>query len=225
MENTNKEDTVGLRASTGSAYSYAWDKTWQNFLVFFLVAVVLFILEIPSARISPIGEDMFIPGIIILKIFGILYGLFLYVPVDYGAKYIVLKAVRGEEFDSSDVISGFRDYLNVVLSGLLTGAIILVGIIFLIVPGIIFTCRLAFVPYLVMDKKLDAVKAVERSWKMTKGHGWTIFLMGLLAIPIVILGLICLIFGVIISAMWIRAAFASIYHAVDMEEQKQAVAA
>ncbi|MCK5462616.1 MAG: hypothetical protein KAI95_06350, partial [Bacteroidales bacterium] len=44
--------------------------------------------------------------------------------------------------------------------------------------------------------------------------GWTIFAMALLAFLIVIAGLIVLIFGVLISAMWISAAFAILYHSV-----------
>ena len=106
---------------------------------------------------------------------------------------------------------GFKDnYLNIVLANLLVFAIVGLGLVFLIVPGIIFLCRLAFVPYLVMDKKLEPVAAVEKSWSMTRGHGW-----------IVILGLICLIVGVFFAAMWITTAFAAYYHAVDQEEQKK----
>jgi len=42
--------------------------------------------------------------------------------------------------------------------------------------------------------------------------------MGLLAIPIVILGLICLFVGVFVSVMWISAAFAVMYHAVEIQD-------
>jgi hypothetical protein len=53
---------------------------------------------------------------------------------------------------------------------------------------------------------------------MTRGYGWQIFLMGLLAIPIVILGLICLFVGVFVSVMWISTAFATMYHAVALKD-------
>ena len=45
--------------------------------------------------------------------------------------------------------------------------------------------------------------------------------MGLLVIPIVIGGLICFIVGIVFSIIWISAAFASMYHAVDLEEKEQ----
>ena len=53
---------------------------------------------------------------------------------------------------------------------------------------------------------------------MTKGHGWSIFFMGVLAFFIVIAGIIVLFFGVIISAMWITAAFAVLYHSVYLKK-------
>lgn len=43
----------------------------------------------------------------------------------------------------------------------------------------------------------------------------TVQAIGLLAIPISIAGLICLVVGIIPATMWITAAFASLYHAVS----------
>ena len=104
---------------------------------------------------------------------------------------------------------------------LLVGAIVIMGFILLIVPGIVFSIRLAFVPYLVMDKRLEPVAAVEKSWNMTRGHGWALFRMGLLAIPIFCVGLLLLGVGAFFAVIWIYAAIASMYHAVDLEEQTQ----
>ena len=121
-----------------------------------------------------------------------------------------------------EMFDGFRhNYMNIILANLLTFAIIGIGIVFLIIPGIIIACRLAFVPYLVMDKNLDPVAAVEKSWEMTKGHGWKIFGMGLLAIPVFIIGLVCFIVGAVVSVMWIYTAFTALYHAIDLENQQR----
>jgi len=55
---------------------------------------------------------------------------------------------------------------------------------------------------------------------LTRGHTKKVILMSLLAIPIVIAGLICLIVGIIPAIMWIQAAFASLYHAVSTLEER-----
>jgi len=65
---------------------------------------------------------------------------------------------------------------------------------------------------------MSAIDAIKESWIMTDGHAWTVFGMGLLGIPIVLAGYICLFVGVIISIMWIYIAIASLYHAVRLEK-------
>jgi len=154
-----------------------------------------------------------------LVLFGIAYGIFVAGPIDYGAKWVFLKAVRGERIEVRDIFITFqRNYWNVIIANVVVSIIIGLGIVMLIVPGIIFACRLAFVPYLVVDREMDVMDALRVSWDMTRGYGWQIFLMGLLAIPVVLLGLICLFVGVIVSVMWISAAFAVMYHAVEMKD-------
>ena len=113
----------------------------------------------------------------------------------------------------------FQNYWNAVLANLLVAVIIGIGFIFCIVPGIIFACRLAFTPYLVVERKMEVIKAVRGSWRMTKGHSWQVFLIGLFAIPISIAGLLCCGVGIIAAIIWIGLAFASLYHAVSMSRE------
>jgi uncharacterized membrane protein len=93
--------------------------------------------------------------------------------------------------------------------------------VMLIIPGIIVACRLAFVPYLVMDKDLEPMKAVEKSWQMTRGHGWKIFWMAILSFFIGIAGFIVFFVGVIISSMWISSAYATLYQAVLNQQEDE----
>jgi uncharacterized membrane protein len=103
----------------------------------------------------------------------------------------------------------------VLVAGLLVSIIVAVGFIFLIVPGIIFACKLAFTPYLVMDRKMPAIDAIKESWRMTGGHSGTVFLIMLLAIPICFAGFLCLGVGIIPATMWIMLTIASLYHSVS----------
>jgi hypothetical protein len=59
------------------------------------------------------------------------------------------------------------------------------------------------------------MKALEKSWQMTSGHGWTIFGMTLISILVFIGGFIFCFVGSIVSMMWIHGAFASLYYAVS----------
>jgi len=227
MNNKNEKataSTVVLQPTVGSVYSFGWDRFKKFFLDLFLITIIVGVVFIPLGMVKSLdGRET--AGVILLNIFGLVYWLLLYDPIDYGSAFVFLKAVRSEQFEVKDIFSAFESvdrYLNVVLAELLKSAIILIGIVMLIVPGIIFACKLAFVKYLVLDKKMDPVGAVKESWNMTTGYAGKIFLMGLLAIPIGLAGLICFGVGIIPAIMWIRCAFASMYYAVSKTQEETA---
>lgn len=210
-----KTNAQKLQPLVGSVLGYGWETMKKYFLRMFLVVLILGIANIPLSILDAAGDSD--TALVFLQIFGLAYLLFIMVPLRYGAAYLFLKNVRNMGFEIRELFDAFYNYMNVVLAGLLYGAIIGIGIFLLVVPGIIFACRLAFVPYLVMDKKLDPVKAVEESWRLTKGYGWRIFGLGIVSFFIIIAGLIVMFVGVLVSLMWTKAAFAAMYQAVIEE--------
>jgi len=232
---TNK--TYQFKPTFGAAYGTGWKVMRDNFLRFLLVIIVLGLLVAPMSALksgpshdfhwdndfgsmehfltfSAIGIAAAFIGFI-----GLLYNLLVLPVFRYGGKMMFLQGVRRQEPEFDNLISGFRkNYLNIVLASLLTSALIAIGLICILVPGIIIACRLVFTPYLVMDRGLDPIKAVEESWRLTRGHGWTIFFMGFVSFFIMIGGFICLFFGAFISVMWIKSSFATLYHSVLIEK-------
>ena len=75
-----------------------------------------------------------------------------------------------------------------------------------------------------MDKQLDPIEAVELSWKLTRGHGWRIFAMGIVSFFIIIFGLCLMIIGIFPAIMWISCSFATLYQSVLLEKEKPAEA-
>ena len=217
----------------------------DNFLRLLLVTVILAILVAPfkifNMDFGPSDlhgapwnwnwddgknwEHLF--GLASLGIFAAFFALiamlytFLVAPVfQYGGDIIFVKAVRKTKPDFEYLIKGFMEnYLHIILANLLVFALIILGLFALIVPGIIIACRLAFVSYIVMDKKLDPIEAVELSWKLTKGHGWQIFFMGFVSIFIVIFGFVLMIVGIFPAIMWICSSFAALYESVLREKE------
>ena len=169
---------------------------------------------------------LFNPGIAILGVVAIIMGIFalayslLVVPVfKFGGDLIFVHAARDIRPQFETLVQGFKEkYLYIVLANLLTGALIMLGFIFLFIPGIIIACRLSFVSYLVMDKKMDPIVAVEESWKLTRGHGWTIFLMGFVAFFLGIIGFALMFVGILPVIIWVKSSFASLYEAVLQEK-------
>ena len=211
----------------GDSYGNGWKQLWKFFLELFLIGIVSLLFSLPMSLPSVFGsvnlsihhiEDInnIPPGFFNYFIYVIAYSILVINPLNYGIKYAYLKAARNaEKVEVRDMFSFTSNYINCVLASLLSGFIIGIGVVFLVIPGIIFACKLAFVPYLVIDKKMDAVGAIKASWEMTNGHTVDIFVMGLMAIPIGIIGFIAFIIGIIPAVMWVRMAFASLYHSVE----------
>lgn len=222
MTDGKEETTVTVLVPepfAGLAYSFGWDRMKKFFLDLFLITLIVGVVWIPYSIMQSL-DGRHTPGGSILQIFGLAYLLLLMAPINYGSAFVFLKAVRNEQFEVKDMFLVFeKNYINVVLANLLHWGIVSIGIFLFLVPGIVFACRLAFVKYLVLDRKLEPVEAVKESWRMTKGHAGKIFWMGFLAFPILIAGLICLGVGVIPAIMWIRCAFASMYYAVSESEE------
>lgn len=190
------------------------------FLPLLLVILVLVVAEIPAGMADyKMNDDFGFEPVTPFQIIGSLYWILVLPIFQYGAHYLFLRAARNQSFEVKEIVNGFNNYMNIVLSNLLVVALIGVGLVMFIIPGIIVFCRLAFVPYIVMDQNMSPVDAVKRSWQTTRGHAWTIFGMGLLAIPIVIGGLLLVGVGVVFAAMWILASFAGLYYAVNLNQE------
>ena len=244
METNNEYKLVpGFSNSFGTG----WRVMADNFLRLLLVIIILAILVAPfkifNMDFGPSDfhgapwnwnwddekswEHFF--GLASLGIFAAFFALiamlyaFLVAPVfKYGGDIIFVKAVRKIKPDFEYLIKGFMEnYLHIVLANLLVFALVILGMFALIVPGIIIACRLAFVSYIVMDKKLDPIEAVELSWKLTKGHGWQIFFMGFVSFFIVIFGLILMIVGIFPAIMWVCSSFATLYESVLREKENR----
>jgi|AntRauTorcE11898_2_1112593.scaffolds.fasta_scaffold01304_1 uncharacterized membrane protein len=198
--------------TSGGVFSKAWQIMKDNFLDVLLIVVILFAIQMPLNSFND-ESGYFSPFL------GGIYYILFYGPVKYGVALAFLHVVRGNKFSPEPLLSVFKgNYVNIFLASILTSFIIGIGIVLLIVPGIIFAVRLAFVPYLTTEKRMDAVTAIKTSWEMTRPHAWTIFFMGLLCIPIVLGGILVLGVGVVVSVMWIGVAFALVYQQVSQKQ-------
>lgn len=225
-----------------NAFGTGWQVMTDNFLRLFLVVIIMAILTAPfklldfkfdigDMRMLPFFNDdfdfrsMFFLGSLgifgaILGLFAMLYALLLAPVFTYGSDMIFVQSVRKHKPDFEYLVKGFAEnYFHIILASLLVTALILLGLFVLIIPGIIIACRLVFTSYIVMDKKLDPIEAVELSWKLTRGHGWRIFLMGFVSFFIILFGLMLVIVGIFPAIMWVSSSFATLYESVLREKE------
>ncbi|MCE5346313.1 MAG: hypothetical protein LLG13_08520 [Bacteroidales bacterium] len=237
-----------LTPSFGNSFGTGWRVMLDNFLRLFLVIIIMAVITGPLKMMNlnlgdfhglhwshrlPCEWPNHMDGLFSLASLGLFAAFvtlialvysFLVVPVfKYGSNMIFVQAVRKLKPDFELLIKGFREnYLYIVLANLLVIALVVIGFFALIIPGIIIACRLVFVSYIVMDKKLDPIEAVELSWRLTRGHGWTIFFMGFVSIFIILFGLLMLIIGIFPAIIWVSSSFASLYQSVLNEKENPA---
>jgi hypothetical protein len=193
------------------AYGFAWNVLWTYFVDLVPIALAWVALAIPAAVLHRSHRG----------ILGGLYNVFVMVPLNFGALYVYLRAVRAGRPRIADLFEPFRSaYGQTILAHVFFVVLVGMGLVFLIVPGIIVAVRLSFVGYLVVDEHLDAMSAIRESWSRTAGHGGTIFLVWLLGIPISIGGLALLGVGIFPAVMWIHLAFATLFAAVTASERR-----
>ena len=231
------QNSVVLAPGVISSYRNGWGQLWKYFLELLLIGIIFAVVISPGRTHDAtnvidvlFGNVLFGNVLLGTGLFTLLfshglgaillaYHFLIAGPVEYGTASAYLKAARGDKLEVKDMFAAFQNYWNAVLANLLVDIIILVGFIFLIVPGIIFACKLAFVHYLVVDEKMEAIEAVKESWRLTNGHAWEVFLIGLASVPIGIAGLLCFGVGIIISMMWVSLAFGSLYHAISLSAE------
>jgi uncharacterized membrane protein len=199
--------------TVSGVFGHGWEILKKYFPELLLVLFVQMLLSLPMGF-----GNMFFPvhsgGMFTTGLFNLVYAVLILMPVSYGCSWVYLKAVRGEPFKVTDIFFAYQSFGNILLANLLVGLIVGAGFVMLIIPGIIFACKLSFVPYLVMDEKMEAVDAIRKSWNMTKGFSWTIFLMGVVSAFVGLGGLICFVIGIFPAIIWISLAFAAIYMSV-----------
>jgi hypothetical protein len=204
------QQNVFNEITIGRCYGDAWSVLKSRFFNVLIIALLAIVIQMPvSGLLGGASGSIF---------FGLLYFILVLSPFQFVVAYAYLLVVRGKQLTTDEVFKPVgTNYLNLMLASVITNIIIGLGVFLLIVPGIIFAVRLAFVPYLTTERNMDAIEVIKTSWNMTRPYGWTIFGMGLLAIPIVIAGMIVFGGGIVVSIMWIGLAFARMFAFVAPE--------
>lgn len=213
---------AGYPPKVMACYGNAWGTMWPNFLMLFVISLVISGMILPFSILAFLAVRT---GPVVPIILALAYTFLVVMPVlAFGFPYACLRAARGEEVKVGDAFVAFGNYLNslaypivmllIMIPGMLLSLIPVAGIVLYMVFFYVVTCRLVFVPFLMVDEGVGPLKAVAESWRISSGHGLTVFLITLLAMPVMLAGTLCLGVGVIPASYLIYVALASLYNAV-----------
>jgi len=144
--------------------------------------------------------------------------------IEMGRINILLKAHEGAERVSwKDVWapSPFWKFLLTLVAYLL---IIIGGFILLIVPGIVWSLKYMFAPYLVMSRKLGVGEALKESARITNGKKWQLLWFVILLCLVNILGALCLLVGLLVTIPLTSLAVVHAYRTLEQQASEPMVA-
>ncbi|MBL7773573.1 MAG: DUF975 family protein [Chitinophagaceae bacterium] len=169
---------------------------WGNGAISYLVMIIL--LMIPFA-------SFFISG-----------------PLQLGIAGTFLKVSRGGKAEINDLFDGFRNFGNAFLLYLLMSILIIIGVIFLIVPGIIIALALSQSYRILKDNpEINAIDAMQRSFDLMKGHKGDYFVLTLSFIGWAILCLFTLGIGFLFLAPYYSTTSSVFYnHITNYKDQE-----
>ena len=156
---------------------------------FTIIYSLLIIFSIPEK-----GESISISSIIINILCMLLIGLFL-----MGYLKNCMQTLDGEEPQFSSYGQVSRKLLIFLATHILYSLIVIVGLFFLIIPGIYLGIRLQFYFAFIVEENCGITESLKKSWNITKGRSLNLFVLGLIMILIIFAGSIALFAGIFIA--------------------------
>jgi len=200
--------------STGAALRFGWE-TFKKRPWF--LAGTIFLAYAVSWSVSSALQSPRIGGITAFVLF--LVSVAIGTLIAMGLTAFTLHAHDDMSKVSMEDLWHPQSFWNYLGASILTGLIVLVGLVLLIVPGIIFTLMFAFVKYLVIDRDLNPVAAMKESERITHGHRLELLLFFLALVGFNILGLLALAVGLLVtvpvSMLAIAHAYRTLAHAAS----------
>ena len=124
---------------------------------------------------------------------GLVIGIILYLAA---IRLIAETAKNNPPNLGSALILGLKKFIPIIISGILSMAMIMIGYVFLILPGLYLTIRFMFFVQAAMIDDQGIISSLDKSWQVTRGNWWRS--LGIIVIPTVVAGIIGTMMGAIL---------------------------
>ncbi len=225
------------KLSIGDIVSRAWDLAVKHWPIFVLFAFVTSLISGLGISLDPATyaqifstSDSTVQAELIQDAMQVNYplviiGCLLAIYLGYVVINMYVRAYKegrpytsfGEAFKCD--LNQLAIYFCVVL---VYGLIVGLGCLLCLLPGIFLAVRLWYAPLLAATQGASFGEAFSRSWEMTKGHFWDLFLLGLTMIGIEILGICACFVGVFFAEVIVEFMLVVSFFILKPEEPQPA---
>lgn len=144
------------------------------------------------------------------SLFGLAASVFSFI-AGMGLIGIFLQLLRGKKARWEDLFTQYPKALNFFLATIAVSAMVILGLLFLIVPGIYLAIRYQFFAVYIIDKNMGVMDALKASWKLTEGKVMELFTLGLFSLGVILLGILALGVGILVAMPVVYLAQLSAY--------------
>ena len=172
-----------------------WQLLTGNFWPLVGVTLLVVLLEVAVVSVPSGLPSLFLDGVL-----------------QGGLYWYFLKMVREREATVADAFAGFSlAFVQLMLVGLVSTLLTMVGFLLLILPGIYLAVCWSFAIPLVIDKRFEFWPAMELSRKVVHRHWWAVFGFLLVCLLLVLAGaLVCLV-GLAVTLPLVMGATVYLY--------------
>lgn len=131
-----------------------------------------------------------------------------------GLELLFVRRLRGEAVAVGDMFAVFSNgaaVIQLAIAGILVSALVSVGMMLLVLPGIYLAVCYSFVLLLVLDKHLEFWPAMEVSRRVVQRHWLSMFGVLIVSAIVAMLGLVAVFVGVLLTVPIALAAVMCAY--------------
>jgi uncharacterized membrane protein len=185
------------KVEIGPAIGYGWQAVKKDFWYFVGISFITLVVSSIGS-----GRDQVKAGWEIISI--LLSAL-----VTCGYLKLTLSYYDNKKLPFGDFFTQWKYYARVLGANILLGLIIVVGFLFLLIPGIYFGLKYQFTPMFIIDKNVGIGEAMNLSAKLTKGIKMRLLWFALACLGVMILGAIALGVGILVATpvVWLASVY------------------
>lgn len=187
--------------SISEAILFGWQVAKKNIRFFVAMIIVAQVVGLVTEFIYQLTVKSSAILVLLLGLILFIIGGIIKVEISFAQLAIYFKFVDKKKTSIKDIFFYFETKLlfRFFLVELLYGFGTLIGLLIFIFPGIYFTTKYWFAPYIYVDKRTGVIESFKESAKLTQGIKWQLFRLGLLQILIQIGGVLALLVGLFIA--------------------------
>jgi len=173
------------------AISSSFEKIKANPLIIFGISFIVVIFWAASFYVAfsiwSISESLGILSFFIVSIINLF--------VLMGYMKIAIKIHDGHSVSLMDLFFYYQKFSPFLISLLLYIAVIFLGMLFVVIPGIFLAVRFSFAPFFALEEDSSALELMKKSWKTTGGHFFDLLIFYLILVVLSVIGATVLYIG------------------------------